>query len=213
MATINIQDLLDIEPEERGGAFITTTKQEMFSHLVKFDEDIGSPSKYRGLIDLLYMADESAEFNFFINSSGGGLSASMAIIEGIKECSGLVRAIITGEAHSAASIIALHCHEIIVTDSAHMMIHTANYGSQGNTHMVQNHVDFSSKMINKLITASYEGFLSPSELVEVSKGIEFWFDAEQIRTRLEARKAFLQAKADSAIAAVKNKPKSRSKAK
>lgn len=193
MADINIRDLLEIEEIPQSG-YIKSSKQEMYQHMVYLDEEIGSPAKYRGLIDLLYMADESAEFNFFFNSPGGGLSACMAIIEGIKECPGTVRAIITGECHSAASMIALHCDDIIVTDSAHMMIHTANYGSSGNTHMVQNHVDFSSKLINKLLVQSYQGFLNESELLDVSKGIEFWFDAEQIIKRLESRKAFMVAR-------------------
>ena len=210
MASVNIQDLFDIEPMEQVGSFIKTTRQEMYSHQVSFDEDIGSPAKYRDLINLLYMADDNAEFNFFINSSGGGLSAAMAIIEGIKGSDALVRAIITGECHSAASLIALNCHEIIVTDSAHALIHTASYGAMGNTHMVQKHVDFSSKMINKMLVETYSGFLSEAELSDVSKGIEMWFCADEIRERLESRKAFLDAKKAEATLPTKKARKTRS---
>ena len=214
MAKLDIQELLEnLEPEERGGAFITTSKQEMYSHLVKFDDNIGSPAKYRDLIDLLYMANENTEFNFLINSSGGGMSASMAIIEAIKGSDGAVRAIITGECHSAASLIAFNCHEIIVTDSAHALIHTASYGAGGNVHLVQSHVDFYTKMINKILDETYAGFLSESELGDVKRGIEKWYDADEIRARLLNRKAYLQAQADAATAPVKKPRTSRSKAK
>jgi ATP-dependent protease ClpP protease subunit len=212
MAKADIQELFEIEPEECGGAFITTTKQEIFSHLVKFDENIGPPAKYRGLIDLLYLADENAVFNFFINSSGGGLSAAMAIIEGIKGSDALVRAIITGECHSAASLIALNCHEIVVTDSAHALIHTASYGTGGNTHMVQGHVDFSTKMINKMLEKTYSGFLSDSEIGDVKRGIEIWFDADQIRERLLTRNDYLAVKKVDATPPAKKTTKPRSKA-
>ena len=213
MANLNIMDLLDLEPQEQVGAFIKTMKRELISHQVSFDEDIGAPSKYRDLINLLYMADENTEFNFFVNSSGGGLSAASAIIEGIKGSDATVRAIITGECHSAASLIAFNCHEIIVTDAAHALIHTASYGATGNTHMVQSHVDFSSKMINKILVETYSGFLNPAELIDVMKGIEMWFSADEIRSRLEARKTFMEAAEEAAQAPEKKSRTRRSKAK
>jgi ATP-dependent protease ClpP protease subunit len=211
MSSINIQELFDVEREPTG-SFFKTSKQEVLSHIVKLDEDIGPPSKYRDLITQLYTCDENAEFTFFVNSGGGSMSAAMAIIEGIRITEGKVRAIITGECHSAASIITLNCHEIVVTDSAHMMCHTANYGSQGNTHMVQRHVDFSSRYIKKILETAYAGFLSSEELVSLHSGIEFWFDSDEIADRLEARQAFLTAKATEAAKPVKKARQSRSKA-
>lgn len=172
-------------------SYIKTVRQDMFTHLIKLDSLIGEPSNYRELIDLLYMADEDVEFIFLINSGGGNLSTAMAIIEAIKATEGKVRAIITGECHSAASLITLNCHEIVITDSAHSLIHTASYGTGGNTHMVQTHVDFSSKMINKIIDNTYTGFLTETELVDVKKGVEIWMDADQLRERMESRSAYL----------------------
>ena len=142
MANINISELFEIESQETQGSYIKSNRQEMFSHMVSFDKEIGEPHLYRDLIHLLYMADDNVEFNLLLNSPGGNLSAAMAIIEAIKNTEAMVRAVIIHECHSAASIIALNCHEIVVTDTAHMMIHTASYGSCGNTHGIQRHVDF-----------------------------------------------------------------------
>ena len=195
MASININDLFEMEPQESsGGSFIKSTRQDMFSHQVSFDKGIGEPHLYRELINLLYMADENTEFNFFMNTPGGNLSAAMAIIEAMKSSDALIRAIITGECHSAGSMIALNCQEIIVTDSAHMLVHTGSYGTGGNSHMVQSHVDFSTKMINKILETTYSGFLTPTELNDVERGIEFWFDSEEIKVRLDGRKKFLEKK-------------------
>lgn len=205
MASININDLLEYEPQEMGSSYIKSARQDAYSHQVSFDKGIGDPYLYRDLINLLYMADENTEFNFFINSPGGNLSAAMAIIEAIKGSDALVRAIVTGECHSAASIITLNCHEIIITDSAHMLVHTASYGAGGNTHMVQSHVDFSTKMINKILDTTYSGFLLPQELDDVKRGIEFWFDSDDIKTRLDDRKKYLDTKIDKTSKVVKSK--------
>lgn len=192
MANVNIADLFEIEPMSNVGSFIKTVKQEMCSHQVFFDEDIGDPSKYRDLINALYMANETDEFNFFINSSGGNLNACMAIVEAVKSTSAFVRAIINGEAHSAASIIALSCGEVVVTDSASMMIHTASYGTGGSTHNVKSHTDFSTVFINKILDNTYAGFLTSDELNEVKKGVEMWFFSDDIVERLKARHEYLE---------------------
>jgi ATP-dependent protease ClpP protease subunit len=173
-----------------------TTKQEVYSHQVFLDEEIGAPSKYRDLINTLYMSGENDQVNLLINSSGGYLSTAIAIIEGIKASDAMVRAIIVGECHSAASMIALNCHEIVVTDSAHMMTHTASYGTGGMTQNVKSHSDFSTGFINKIIDSTYSGFMQNDEIIELKKGVEFWFDADQIRTRLESRLEYLKKKTE-----------------
>lgn len=214
MANININELFELETQENpySSSFIKTTRQDMFTHNVPFDKSIGEPHMYRELINLLYTADENAEFNFLVNSPGGNLSAAMAIIEAMKVSQANIRAIITGECHSAASMITLNCREIIVTDSAHMLVHTGSYGTGGNSHMVQSHVDFSTKMINKILASTYSGFLTESELHDVERGIEYWFDSDDIKERIEARKAFLQEKADATIKKPKKPVKRQSKA-
>ena len=194
MASIDLQDLLEMTTDEGPSSLIKTIKQNINIHQVFFDEDIGEPKKYRDLINMLYIASESDEFNFFMNSSGGQLSAALAIIEGIRGTEATVRAIITGECHSAASIITLNCHEIMVTDSAQMLIHTASYGSGGNAHMVQKHVDFSTRHINKMLDDTYTGFLSTTEITDLKKGVEYWLDSDEISSRLDSRLKYLQSK-------------------
>lgn len=186
----NIQEFLEMESSEKS-SFIKTNRQDIFYHQVSLDSEVGDASQYRDLINLLYMADENVEFNIFINSPGGNLMSALAIIEAIKATQSVVRAIITGECHSAASLLAMSCHEVIVTDSAHSLIHTASYGTEGNTHMIQRHVEFSTKMINRVLDNAYQGFLSVEELSDVKRGIEMWMDAEEIRARMDGRRAYL----------------------
>jgi ATP-dependent protease ClpP protease subunit len=185
--TNGLLELLSIEPQEQRAGMIKTQKQEMFLHQVFLDEDIGAPSKYRELISALYSASEMDVFNLIINSSGGAAASCGAIVEAIQGTDATVRAVLLGDCHSAASIIALNCDEVIVSDSATMMIHTASFGTSGNTHLVKGYVDFSHKVINKLLDKTYTGFLSEQELNNVKMGHEVWLDSEEIGQRLTKR--------------------------
>lgn len=187
-------DMEILQIADRGSSMFRTTKKEICCHQVFLDEDIGPPSKYRDLINMLYMAGDDDEINLFINSSGGYLSSALAIIEAIKGSSATVRAIVNGECHSAASMITLNCHEIAVTNAAHMMVHTASYGAGGNSHMVQKHVEFSTAHVRRIIDQTYTGFLTAEELDKVHTGVEYWFDAREISKRLDNRQKYLMEK-------------------
>lgn len=191
---LDLQDVIEMEIGEKSSSMFRSSKHEVFSHQFFMDEEIGPPSKYRDLIHALYTAGPNDQFNIMVNSCGGFLSSAMAIIEAFKSTDATVRAIIVGECHSAASMISLNCHEIIVTDAAHMMVHTASYGAGGSTGNVKSHTDFSTDFINKMLDSTYTGFLLEDEMSDMKKGVELWFDAKQIRSRLDKRLKHLESK-------------------
>jgi len=190
--TNETEQTIELIQQENFSSMIKTHKQPVSVHTVFFDEDIGAPSTYRELIHLLYLAEEFDQFIFIINSSGGDLDGALSIIEACKATNANVRAIITGKCHSAASIIALNCNNVMVTESAHSLIHTASYGAYGSTGQVKSNVDFSTKQIKQILENTYGGFLTPTEILDVHKGVEFWFDAKEIKKRLENKSKFLQ---------------------
>ena len=81
----------------------------------------------------------------------------------------------------------MYCHAVHVYDTAYIMIHTASFGSAGNTPTVKAHTDFTVKQCEKLLIDAYEGFLTKSELDKVLNGLELWFNAEEIKPRLKKR--------------------------
>ena len=161
---------------------------------VFLDEEIGAPSEYRELNYLLFNAEENDVFPFYINSPGGQLNAALSIIEGLKNTPARTVAILQGECHSAASMLAMYCDDVLVLDSAHMMIHTASYGTIGNTGNVKAHTEFTTKQVEGLIHETYEGFLTDPEIEKVKLGVELWFSAEDIRDRMQKRIVFLEKK-------------------
>lgn len=174
--------------------YINTIEQKSFHHDVFLDEDIEEPCYYRELLALLFNANEGDTVNIFINSNGGHLDTALAIIEGLKNTQAHVTAVIIGACHSAASFISMYCHEIAVLDNAYSMVHTAQFGAVGNTGNVKAHTEFTVRQVEKLLNDTYEGFLTKDELVKVKAGVELWFDAEEIRKRVEGRVKFLNQK-------------------
>lgn len=194
--------------------FIRTITQEVKRHDVFLDTDIGEPFIYRDFISLLFNANEHDNVNICINSPGGSLNSALAIIEGIKHSNANVTGVLMGECYSAASMIALNCHNVIVLDSANMMIHTASFGTAGSTGNVKAYTDFTVNEIEKLIVSTYTGFLSKEEIDKVKTGVEIWLSADDIRKRMETRMKHieeLEKKQEEQVKAEPKKPRSRKK--
>lgn len=166
---------------------INTIETTSRIHEVYLDSEIEEPSKYRELISVLVNAGPNDKIHLFINSNGGHLDTAGAIISGILSCQAEVTAFVMGACHSAASLITMYCHAVHVYETAYMMIHTASFGSSGNTPTVKAHTDFTIKQCEKLMLDAYEGFLTKAELDKVLNGIELWFNAEDIKPRLKKR--------------------------
>jgi ATP-dependent protease ClpP protease subunit len=162
---------------------------------VFIDEDVISPRYYRPIVQHLLNTTEGDSIEFIINSGGGSLDGCYQLIEAIRLSSADVFCIITGAAHSAASMIAMSAHDVLVTDSAEMLIHCASYGSPRSKQSdIKSFVDFSTKQLDKLISTAYEGFLSEQEIKDVQNGKELWLCADEIRERFESRAEYFKLK-------------------
>ena len=181
-------------PLGNNDSIIKTNKHEVCQHEVFLDEEIGEPAEYRELLSLLFNASEDDQFTFYINTPGGQLNSTRAIIEGMKHTQAMVTGVLMGETHSGGSLIAMYCHGLAVLDSAEMMIHHANIGSIGTANNVKTQSNFTVSQVESLIDESYEGFLTVEEMKDVKKGVELWFNAKQIRSRMEKRVKVLEEK-------------------
>lgn len=172
-----------------------SAQQHTFTHYDVFiDSEVGEPSEYRELISTLFNANDGDTMAIYINSPGGQLDSALAIIEALKHTQAEVTGVIMGACHSAASLISMYCAEVAVMDNAYSMVHTASFGSVGNTSNVKSHTEFTVKMVEKLLNETYEGFLTKDELHKVKQGVELWFDADDIRERMRSRGKYIQAK-------------------
>jgi len=159
---------------------------------VYLDESVKMPSYYSAVFDMLLGAKQHDTVTFFISSPGGRIDGLNVLLEGIRLSEASVCATLVGDCSSAASILALNCDQIIVLDSATMLCHNASYGSSGKAADIAAHVTHFTKVAEKLMRSTYEGFLSEAEIQQMLDGKEFYFDADEIRSRIEARDALFQ---------------------
>lgn len=157
------------------------------AHRFFLDKGFEAPDEYRDVVQCLLSAQEGEIVELVISSYGGVLESALNIVSAIRESSAVVRAIVTGSCHSAASVVTLACDEVVVFDFANMLCHSATFGSFGKTTEITSHVKFLEKYLEKVTNDIYNGFLTDSEIKEMLGGKDFWFDAEEIRARLEKR--------------------------
>lgn len=176
--------------------------------IVNIDEPVREPSYYRMVAHELSNLSEDDEVRINFNSPGGDAWGLITLLNAIKTTDATVIGVIEGECHSAASILALHCQNVIVLPYSTMMIHACSYGTKGKDSDIVAHVQHSTEWNKNLIESTYEGFLSAAEIKDVLSGREIWLNAEEMHQRFEARAKFLEKK-QKAEAQVETKVKSK----
>lgn len=170
-----------------------SVKSRSFNNfIVHINTDIKPPDHYAKVFDMLLDSGEDDLVDFFIASPGGRLDGLCVLLEGIRLSDAHTRAILIGEASSAASILALNCSEVVVTDSAEMLAHAVTYGTVGKAADISAHVEHTAKVTEKLLRSTYEGFMEPQEIELMLQGKQWYFDADQIRERLEKRAIYFE---------------------
>ena len=183
------------EQDEDDGDFVgskTTLgyfmKQQVATqYTVTIDEAFTEPSYYRGVVSMLMGASEEDTVIFLINSPGGRLSGLLTLLEGINMTDATTLAVLVGECASAASMFALHCDQVFVSENATMLCHNVSYGTNGKGSDVLAHVNHVAKTSEKLLRSTYLNFLSEKEILELLNGQEIYLDSDEIKARLEQK--------------------------
>lgn len=160
-------------------------------YVIPIDEVVQEPSYYRDAAHMISMADEDDVVRYKINSTGGMLSGLISLLDANASTRSTTVAHIIGDCHSAASILALSCDEVIVGPYATMLCHTVRYGFAGKGADMEAHVQHVTSNTEELIRGTYFGFLSEEEIVDLLKGRELYLNSSQIVERLKTRQTIL----------------------
>lgn len=191
----------------RGGLFYKRSNAVSFTYYL--DSSIASPSNYQPLLHCLNDMQECDSLDIYLNSGGGRLDTAMAIIAGINNTEGNVTVISNGMAASAAGIILLQSPNIVITPISQFMAHNASFFTGGKVGEIESNVTFSKKYIDRLLDDTYSGFMTEEEIKDLKKGVDFYFDSEEIIDRLGKRDVWQkeqEAKAESEKKSPKPKP-------
>ena len=183
------EDDLDDEDFTTGNKLGYSVKSMQINNFrVQLNEAVMDASYYSKVFEMMLDAGENDHITFFISSGGGRVDGLNVLLEGTRLTDAYTTAVLVGSAHSAASIFALNCDEVIVTDSADMLCHEVTYGIGGKGSDVYSHVLHTKRTSEKLLNETYSGFLDEKELASLFAGTQIYLTAEEIRERL-VRKA------------------------
>lgn len=174
--------------------YLSFAKRTSVAHQISIhiDEPIKSAKYYRSVVQELGDLSENDEVIFRISSPGGDLNGLVALIEAIRNCDADILAVITGQAHSAASMLALSCPNVAITPSANMLVHFVSFGSGGKAQDVVSHVQHTVDYSTGIFRDVYQGFLTEEEMKNIIEGRELWLQAPEIEERLIKRQEFYQ---------------------
>lgn len=143
-----------------------------------FEEDSTCPRDVQKVIDALETGDE---IEVYINSPGGVIDVGSEIYTLLRGQEN-VNIYITGEACSAASIIAMAAH-CTMSPTALMMVHCVSSGVRGN-HSAMEHMAGVLRTADRALCTAYmaKTGMSEQEALEMMER-ETWLTAEQARER------------------------------
>ncbi len=155
-----------------------------FTYTIYIDEDVEEVAYYRSILSTLGAAGEGDTVRMMINTSGGYVNTASAISYAMDKCVAKIIAIMTGDVHSAGTMIALHADEWEVGHAISWMAHTASFGVRGSAEKVKGHHAHEQELISNMLYKEYQGFYTKEEISCIADGKESWLTAEEVSTRL-----------------------------
>lgn len=152
--------------------------------IMDIDQAFSEPSTFRGIIQALENARTGDEADLKINSPGGRTDAAQAVYVALLETKAKTRAKIINAA-SSGSIVAMACDEIQTTPFCTMMIHNASAGTQGKVGDMAAASSHYKDHFKEWFGELYAGFLTGDEVIDVTKGQEFYLKEKDIKLRLK----------------------------
>lgn len=192
-----LQLLHDNEARERRPVNLVRNEAEATLYIY----DIISPEwgvNVACVIDALTQAADAAVMHVRINSPGGDVFESRAIIEAIKRFAGKTIAHIDSLAASCASSIALACDEVEISDGGFLMIHNASGIAWGDKTALRERANLLEKV---------EGVIAAEYVAETGQDlaqITAWMEAETWFTAAEAIEAGFADRLSATATKVKN---------
>lgn len=158
--------------------------------IVSITDDFDEPRYYDEVIALLASAGEDDTIIWNINSKGGFVDTLQMLLGWKAMCQAKQVHVLCGDASSCASAFFLsEADEYIVSEGATLFIHEFQVGNRGTNSNVVRRVEHTTKENERFVRETYKDFLDESkgEIDEVLRGVEFYFNADEIRKRLQKR--------------------------
>lgn len=145
-----------------------------------FGKEIKSDTSANCLKNKLDELGDISQLNIHINSKGGSVFEGIAIYSQLKQHNAHKTVYVDGIAASIASVIAMAGDEVIISDTAMMMIHPAWTIVMGNAEELRKEAD----VLDKMTESIKQAYLSKSDKISEEKmndliSSETWLNAKE----------------------------------
>jgi ATP-dependent protease ClpP protease subunit len=159
---------------------------------------IECPTQFIGAIEVMRMATENDTIVIHLQTCGGSLDATDTFIQAMRECEAPIVVRASGGVHSAGTMILLEADHFTLSENFSSLIHNGSTGSGGKFSDYKSETTFTTKWFERSLRETYEGFLTPSEIDDVIKGVDIWLDADEWMQRAHARNEYAKCKIEQA---------------
>lgn len=146
-------------------------------------EAIEGSTQYIEFTELAVSLSSNDTIVVVIDSPGGYLSGAQMIITGLHSTEAATTAVVTDQAASAATIIALACDDLMMREHSSFMCHAAAWGQGGKYHEIASATEHNLKQVRKMLEQTYKYFMSEEEIERMLRGEDFYFDDEETMLR------------------------------
>ena len=150
---------------------------------IHINDDIGHCSDYNHELQAIYSANENDTVYVHLCTGGGSLWTMCQFRSALASCRAHTVAVIEGPCHSAGSMLALCCKELVVHDTAYMLIHNYSGGDFGKGKELVESVLQGDAWLENLFHSVYKDFLTKEEVIRVRNDHDIHLFADEIVSR------------------------------
>ncbi|MNC29046.1 ATP-dependent Clp protease proteolytic subunit 2 [compost metagenome] len=167
---------------------------------IYISDEFAEPLLYCEMIHVIRTASPNDTISIHLNTPGGRLDTGVQLISAIRSSEARIVTILDGVAHSMGALLFLCGHEMIIHDHAQLMFHTYSGGVFGKGSDIRGQTDATEDWFRIIANDICYPFMTKKEIQRMLKGEDFWFQTEQIETRLTKMGEILAAEINQMIA-------------
>ena len=155
-------------------------------YILRIAREITEPDDFAEEFQLFANATENDTIRIEVTSIGGSMDTCHLLRRAIAQCPARTIGYVGPTCASAGTAIVLACDEWEVDEMSSFMIHTGSYGAWGKSPEVTARVEHQQRMIDRYVQDVYTGFLTEQEVKDTIRGLDFYFEGEELAERFMA---------------------------
>jgi len=161
-------------------------------------DEIGPPAEYVNWFHEIRNCRNTDTINIHINCPGGNLFTTIQFLQAMADTQARIVVSVEGACMSAATLIFLAADECMITNHSMFLFHNYSAGTAGKGGEMYHGMVHERKWSTELFESMYTGFLTDSEIIDMTNDKDIWLDANQVLERLEKRGKLMEKKAKKA---------------